>query len=212
MQTTQATLSPQTLPHPGYMKNAVGHLVSVDMIKPIDIERDKLVAEIVAKSRVLNTQIRAFKTAVFEDIAAFVELSAEEYGVQIGGHKGNVALLSFDGRYKVLRAISEPIRFDERLQAAKALIDECITDWAQGTRPELQVLVNDAFKVDQQGNINTGRVLALRRLEIIDPRWQRAMKALSESVQVVDSKSYIRVYERDAKGEYHQIALDVSGA
>ena len=135
-----------------------------------------------------------------------------EYGVQIGGNKGNVALLSFDGRFKVLRAIAESIRFDERLQAAKELIDECITAWSAGSRPELQVLVNDAFKVDQQGNINTARVLALRRLEIDDKRWQLAMKALSESVQVVDSKSYIRVYERDAKGEYQPIALDVSVA
>lgn len=202
----------QTIPHPGYMKNAKGHLVAVDMIKAIDLERDKLVTEIVGKARVLNAQIREFKGSVFGDIAAFVQLSAEEYGVQIGGNKGNVALLSFDGRFKVLRAIAESIRFDERLQAAKALIDECITAWSAGSRPELQVLVNDAFKVDQQGNINTARVLVLRRLEIDDKRWQLAMKALSESVQVVDSKSYIRVYERDAKGEYQPIALDVSAA
>ncbi len=202
----------QTIPHPGYMKNAKGHLVEVDMIKAIDLERDKLVTEIVGKARVLNAQIREFKGSVFGDIAAFVQLSAEEYGVQIGGNKGNVALLSFDGRFKVLRAIAESIRFDERLQAAKELIDECITAWSAGSRPELQVLVNDAFKVDQQGNINTARVLALRRLEIDDKRWQLAMKALSESVQVVDSKSYIRVYERDAKGEYQPIALDVSVA
>jgi hypothetical protein len=194
------------------MKNAKGHLVEVDMIKAIDLERDKLVTEIVGKARVLNAQIREFKGSVFGDIAAFVQLSAEEYGVQIGGNKGNVALLSFDGRFKVLRAIAESIRFDERLQAAKELIDECITAWSAGSRPELQVLVNDAFKVDQQGNINTARVLALRRLEIDDKRWQLAMKALSESVQVVDSKSYIRVYERDAKGEYQPIALDVSVA
>ncbi|EXI92108.1 MAG: hypothetical protein AW12_00851 [Candidatus Accumulibacter sp. BA-94] len=198
--------------HPGYMQNSVGHLVSIDMIKPIDIERDKLVLEIVDKARVLNAHIRDFKTAVFGDINAFIQLSAEEYGVQIGGNKGNVALVSFNGRYKILRAISESIRFDERLQAAKALIDECITDWSQGSRSEIKVLVNDSFKVDQQGNINTGRVLSLRRLEISDPRWQKAMQALSESVLVVDSKSYIRVYERDAKGEYQQIALDVSAA
>lgn len=198
--------------HPGYMQNAIGHLVSIDMIKPIDIERDKLVHEIVDKARVLNAHIRDFKTAVVGDINAFVQLSAEEYGVQIGGNKGNIALVSFNGRYKILRAISESIRFDERLQAAKALIDECITAWSQGSRSEIKVLVNDSFKVDQQGKINTGRVLALRRLEISDPRWQMAMKAISESVLVVDSKSYIRVYERDAKGEYQQIALDVSAA
>lgn len=196
----------------GYLQDAAGRLVPVDTVKAIDIERDKLVAEIVAKAKVLSNQIATFKGAAFGDIGAFVELSAEQYGTRVGGNKGNVSLMSFDGRFKVLRAISEHLRFDERLMAAKALIDECIHDWAQGSTPELQVLVNDAFNVDKQGNINTVRVLALRRLEIADERWQLAMKAISESIQVVGSKTYLRIYERDAKGEYQPIALDVSTA
>lgn len=196
----------------GYLQDAAGRLVPVDTVKAIDIERDKLVAEIVAKAKVLSNQIATFKAAAFGDIGAFVELSAEQYGTRVGGNKGNVTLISFDGRYKVLRAISEHLRFDERLMAAKALIDDCIHDWAQGSTPELQVLVNDAFNVDKQGNINTVRVLALRRLEIADERWQLAMKAISESIQVVGSKTYLRIYERDAKGEYQPIALDVSTA
>jgi hypothetical protein len=207
MNTPATTILPK-----GYLQDAAGRLVPVDTVKAIDIERDKLVAEIVAKAKVLSNQIATFKGAAFGDIGAFVELSAEQYGTRVGGNKGNVTLMSFDGRYKVLRAISEHLRFDERLMAAKALIDECIHDWAQGSTPELQVLVNDAFNVDKQGNINTVRVLALRRLEIADERWQLAMKAISESIQVVGSKTYLRIYERDAKGEYQPIALDVSTA
>ena len=197
----------------GYMQDQAGRLVPLSTVKPIDIERDKLVADIINKAHALNTQITAFKNAVFGDIGAFIELSAEQYGAKVGGQKGNVTLMSFDGRYKVQRAITEHISFDERLQAAKSLIDECITDWSQGSRPEIQVLVNNAFQVDKEGNINTGRVLGLRRMEISDDRWQRAMLAISEAVQVVGSKSYIRVYERIGdSGEYRAIALDVAGA
>lgn len=196
----------------GYMQDSSGRLVPIDTIKPIDLARDQLVEEIVAKAKLLNSQITDFKDAVFGDIAAFVELSAEQYGVRVGGNKGNVTLISFDGRYKILRAIAEHLRFDERLQAAKALIDECIHDWAQGSRPELQALVNDAFQVDKQGNINTVRVLALRRIQITDERWLRAMRAISESVQVVGSKTYLRVYQRDDQGEYQPIALDIAAA
>lgn len=203
--------APETIPT-GYMQDQAGRLVPIDTVKPIDIERDKLVADIIGKARALNSQIATFKNAVFGDIAAFIELSAEQYGAKVGGQKGNVTLMSFDGRYKVQRAIAEHISFDERLQAAKALIDECITDWSQGSRPEIQVLVNNAFQVDKEGNINTGRVLGLRRLQIGDDRWQRAMQAISEAVQVVGSKSYIRVYERIGDtGEYRAIALDVAG-
>lgn len=197
----------------GYMEAADGSLKPISTIKPIDIERDKLVRDIIAKAKTLNGEIATFKAGTFGDIGAFVELSAEQYGAKVGGQKGNITLLSFDGRYKVQRAIAEHISFDERLQAAKALIDECITDWSQGSRPEIQVLVNDAFRVDQEGKINTGRVLGLRRLDIKSEKWQQAMQAISDAVQVVGSKSYIRVYERnDGTGEYRPIPLDVASA
>ncbi len=197
----------------GYMQDAAGRLVPVSTIKPIDIERDKLVIEIAEKAKELSALIVQFKGRVFGDIAAFVSMSAEEYGVKIGGQKGNVTLMSFDGRYRVQRAIAEHISFDERLQAAKALIDECITDWSQGSRDEIKVLVNDAFQVDKEGNINTGRVLGLRRMKIDDARWGRAMSAIAEAVQVIGSKSYVRVYERVGEtGEYKAISLDVAGA
>lgn len=196
----------------GFKQDAQGRLVPVQHIKAIDLARDELVNEIVAKAKAVNHAIGEFKRDTFADIAAFVQLSAEEYRVRLGGKKGNVQLLSFDGRYKVLRAIQETIVFDERLQAAKVLIDECLSEWTEGARSELRVLVNDAFRVDQAGNIRTGQVLSLRRLEIKDPRWQQAMTAIAEAVQVLGSKSYVRVYERDANGEYRPVALDIAGA
>jgi len=197
----------------GFREDTQGRLVAETMIKPIDLARDQLVAELVKGARNARDTLRNYKSRAFGDIEAFVALSAEQYGVSLGGQKGNVSLLSFDGRYKVVRAIAESIVFDERLQAAKELIDECLRDWTEGARAELRTLIADAFRVDQQGNIRTGSVLALRRLDIADDRWQRAMLAISEAVQVVGSKSYVRVYERDdATGEYRPIALDIAGA
>lgn len=194
-----------------HMENALGHLVPIEMIKPIDLERDKLVKDLVKAARTLNLNIAKFKADAFGDIAAFVQLSAEQYGAAIGGTKGNVTLMSFDGRFKVQRAVSETLAFDERLQAAKALIDACIHEWAKGSLPEIKALVNDAFQVDKQGSINTGRVLGLRRMDIDDERWQRAMQAISEAVQVVGSKSYVRVYERVGDSDHYvPIPLDVA--
>mgnify|MGYP001316088600 CR=1 FL=1 len=196
----------------GFRQDARGRLIPESQVKPIDTERDRLVLELVGKARKVSDTIAAFKHEAFGDIAAFIQLSAEQYGARVGGDKGNVQLMSFDGRYKVLRAIQERLVFDERLQAAKALIDECIHTWSQGARPEIQALVNDAFQTDKAGSINTARVLGLRRLNITDEKWQRAMAALSDAVTVADSKSYIRVYERVGDTEeYRQIPLDVAG-
>jgi hypothetical protein len=71
--------------------------------------------------------------------------------------------------------------------------------------------VNNAFRVDQDGNIKTGEVLSLRRLQFEDTRWQQAMAAISDAVTVVGSKTYVRFYERDERGQYQPISLDVAG-
>lgn len=198
-----------TLPE-GYMQDSQGRLVPVDMVTEIDRCRDDLVLEIVAKATELSKVLADFKAGVMADIEAFVQLSAEKYGVKFGGKKGNVQLHSFDGEFRVVRAVSEYINFDERLQVAKELIDECIQDWSHGSRDEIKALINDAFYVDKQGKINTNRILGLRRLNISDPKWRQAMEAISESIQVSGSKSYVRIYKRQGDGSYKQINLDMA--
>ncbi|CDH05015.1 hypothetical protein XBO1_1690018 [Xenorhabdus bovienii str. oregonense] len=195
-----------------YWVDAKGVLTPVDIIKEIDLERDNLVGEIVKLSVTVNEALDALKTRAFADIQAFVDLSAEKYGAVKGGRKGNVTLYSYDGRYKIQRAMQDRIAFDERLQAAKVLIDECLSDWTEGARPEIQTLINQAFITDKEGEINAGRVLALRRLNIEDERWNQAMRAIGEALQVVGSKSYLRVYERIGDSDQYQpIALDIAG-
>ncbi len=195
----------------GYLKDAQGRLVPTDLIKPIDRARDQLVQEMIIKAVAIRDSLIAFKTSTFADVAAFVDLSLEEYKTKLGGKKGNVTLFSFDGEYKVQFAVAENIQFDERLQAAKALIDECIIEWSAGSRPELKMLVQDAFKTDKEGNLNHGRILGLRRLNIDDERWKNAMKAISESVQVIGSKQYIRFYKRrESTDQYDAISLDMA--
>ncbi|MFJ7792944.1 DUF3164 family protein [Pseudomonas sp. NPDC096950] len=204
--------APQPLVPAGFWLDAQGRMVPESLIKPIDIERDRLVRHLVDRASELNTELVDFKAVAFGDIEAFIELSAEQYDIKLGGKKGNVTLYSFDGRFKIQRSVQESIAFDERLQAARALIDECLRDWTQGARPEVATLANDAFRTDSQGEIRTARVLALRRLDIKDERWQRAMQAIGEACQVVGSKSYIRVYERIGDSDqYRAISLDIAG-
>ena len=195
----------------GFRLDAQGRHVPESMIKPLDLMRDELVMAIVGKTQELNQALADFKVKVFGEVDALVAVAADEYGAKLGGAKGNVTLFSYDGRFKVVRAKADNIRFDERLQGAKALIDECLQEWVKGSRPEIITLINDAFKVDQAGNIRTGSVLALRRLEITDERWIRAMQAISDAVTVVTTSSYVRVYERVGDtDQYQPISLDIA--
>lgn len=195
-----------------YWRDAKGNLTPAELVKDIDKARDVLVREWVERGRDLSKAISHFKEGIFGDVQAFIELSAEKYGAKVGGNKGNVTLFSYDGKYKIQRAINESLQFDERIQAAKVLIDECLNEWSEGSRPELKALIERAFNVDKEGNLNTSRILGLRRVEIQDSRWQNAMQAISESVQVVSSKAYVRLYERVGEtDQYVPIALDIAG-
>jgi hypothetical protein len=201
---------PTTTPE-GYVRDAQGRLVPESMVKPIDKLRDQTVQQIVKSALQVHEALRQLKLSAFDDIAAFVDTSVEQFGVRPGGNKGNVTLHTFDGRFKVMRSNHDTIKFDERLRAAKALIDECITAWSEGSRDEIKVLVNDAFRVDKEGDVSTSRVLGLRRLNIVDPKWLRAMQAISESFSVIGSRSYVRVYERIGDtDQYRPIALDIA--
>ena len=195
-----------------YWRDARGNLTPAELVKDIDKARDVLVREWVEKGLSLNKEMRNFKDGIFGDIQAFIELSAEKYNAKVGGSKGNITLYSYDGKYKIQRAINDHLQFDERIQAAKVLIDECLNEWSEGSRPELKALIERAFNVDKEGNLNTSRILGLRRVDIQDPRWQNAMQAISESVQVVSSKAYVRLYERVGESDqYVPIALAIAG-
>jgi hypothetical protein len=194
------------------MYDALGRFVPMRLIKPIDLARHELVCEVAQRAVEESDRLGRFKAAIMGDIEAFVELSAERYGATLGGSKGNLTLFSFDGRYKIVRAIQEHLTFDERLQVAKQLIDQCIEGWAADAGDEIRALVEHAFQVNQEGKISTSRVLGLRRLNITGTKWGEAMRAISDSMQTAGSKTYIRIYERVGESDqYRPISLDVAG-
>lgn len=195
----------------GYMKDGMGRLVPVGLVDEIDRMRDGLVREIVAGALAAQKVLAEFKGKAMADTQAFVQLSGEQYGAKIGGKKGNVTLHSYDGKYRVERAMTDYIVFNERLQVAKELIDQCIHEWTDGSRSEVKALVEHAFKTDSEGQVSTSRVLGLRQLKIDHPIWQQAMDAITDSMKVVETKAYLRVYERNEETDaYTPVVLSMS--
>jgi len=193
-----------------FMTDSQGRQVPTKLIKEIDILRHQAVTNIANEAMKMKSVLVDFKAKVRDEIYSFVEKSAAGYGVKWGGKKGNISLLSYDGRFKLVIAMNDNVTFDERLQVARELIGKCLDKWSKGSRPEIRLLVNDAFQVDKAGKISTARVLGLRRLDIQDLEWQKAMTAITESLQITGTKQYLRVYERDKNGEYQMIPLDVA--
>ena len=193
-----------------YMKDRKGRLVPVAQVSDYDLAMDSFVKEQVAAAKVKSADLSDFKQRAFDECYAWLDLVAEKYGRTRGGVKGNVTFSSFDGSEQITIRVQETLTFGPELQIAKDLIDECVTEWSEGANANLRAIIGDAFQVDKEGQLNTGRILSLRRVKIQDERWTRAMEAISESLQVAMSKTYINFREKDKPGKLINIPLDIA--
>lgn len=196
----------------GYMRKANGDLTPTENVREADILRDSIVCELALAAKAISGDLKTFKTQCLNDIADLVRISAEKYGVGIGGKLGNVQLNSYDGRYRVERVQAKVISFTEELEAAKALVEQCILKWSDGADSRLRTIVMRAFKPNTKGELKTAAVVDLLKLEINDADWKMAMTALKDSLQTNGITTYVRIYERiGLTDKYQLINLDIAG-
>lgn len=195
----------------GYMRDGRGRLVPEANVRPSDKLQDDLVRRLHAQGEPVRKFMLEFKRTCFTEVHAFLELVAEQYATKIGGEKGNVTLTSYDGTLRVTVAVGNCISFGPEIQSAKAIIDECLKEWTKGGNPNLEAIVMDAFDVGQQGKLQAGKILGLRRLNIEDERWQRAMDAISDSVRLDVTKDYVRLHRRgNVEGKWELVPFDMA--
>lgn len=194
-----------------YLRNAQGDLVAMGNVKPMDLLMDDMVRKVAGYAEDLSAELARFAAHTDADIAALDALIAQDYGVEPRETKGNRTFVSFDGLAKVQVAVSERIVLGPELQAAKAVLDAMILERADAVDPFLLTLVKRAFKVDQEGKVDVRAILALRRMQVDDPRWEDFTRAIDDAVRVVGSKRYIRIYRRDrADDGWRMVPLDLA--
>src|SRR5690625_2275201 len=103
-----------------------------------------------------------------DDIDAFIDMSDERYDVALGGQKGNLSLMSFDGSLMIKVQVQDRLVFDERIHAAKEIIDECIRRWAADAGAEIKALVQHPPQTSRKGKLSISRILALTRIDSKD--------------------------------------------
>ena len=194
-----------------YLHNARGDLVPVGNIKATDLLQDEMVRKLCGYAEDLSADLARFQSHSYADIAAFDAMLDQEYGVKAPrATKGNRSFSTFDGSLQVKVCVADQIAFGPELQSAKKLLDELIIERAEGADTLLVALVTQAFKTDKEGKVDTGSILALRRLEVDDPRWGDIVRAIDDSVKVFGSKSYLRFYRKGSDGRMVMIPLDMA--
>lgn len=196
----------------GYLKDGKGNLVAIANIKQTDLIKDEFVKKAIDKALEMQETLAEFKQSLMAEADDFIELLAQEHGVNLGGKKGNVTLRTFDSQLKVTLQTQERIELGPELSLAKELIDQCLDEWTEGGNQNIKAIVSKTFNTDKQGSLNPQRILALRKLEISDDsgKWTKAMNIIAESVGVVDSTRFIRFYKQDDKGIEQAVSLDIA--
>lgn len=193
-----------------YMTDRKGRLVPINQVSDYDLAMDAFVNDAIHDAKQKSAELRDFKKRAFDDCYAWLDLIAEKYGRTRGGAKGNVTFSSFDGSKQVSIKAQDSLVLGPEIQVAKDLIDECVKEWSQGINDNLRAIISDAFQVDKEGNLSISRILSLRRIKINDERWKTAMEAISESLLVAVSKTYINFREKDESGKLINIPLDIA--
>ena len=196
----------------GYLEDGKGNLVAIANIKQTDLIKDEFVKKAIDKALEMQETLAEFKQSLMAEADDFIELLAQEHGVNLGGKKGNVTLRTFDSQLKVTLQTQERIELGPELSLAKELIDQCLDEWTEGGNQNIKAIVSKTFNTDKQGSLNPQRILALRKLEISDDsgKWTKAMNIIAESVGVVDSTRFIRFYKQDDKGIEQAVSLDIA--
>lgn len=197
-----------------FMTDAKGRHTPIGLVKDADKLEDQLVRKMLGYSGDLSAQIARFKGHCFDDVGAYLDLLAEKYGWRPkDGAKGNMTFTTFDGCMKVQIAVADTLVFGPELQIAKGLIDECIAEWAAGSRAEIRALVEHAFRTDKEGQVSREAVFSLRKIDIEDERWRGAIQAINDSIRVQGSKTYLRFYRRSRPTDkWVAVTIDLASA
>ena len=192
-----------------YCINSTGSMVPIEAVKDIDKLRDSVVMKNAEKIRALEAYMKEVKAQCMSDIEEFLKISAEQYGVKMGGTKGNVTLASFDGSVQIVLAQSNNLVVNEGINVAKDLVDEYLSDITSEASPDLRLIVTQAFRV-KQGKMDVKRLMELKQYAIKDERWVKAMEIISDSVTVSSTTPCLRLRDRTAEGVYKTHMLEFS--
>lgn len=175
-----------------------GRPIPEEYVKPIDKKRDKLVESIIKRVAKLSSKLADEKVEIVAAVEKYLKELAKDSKVR-EGWKGNILLYNFSQNLCIERRINESISFDERLQMVKTTIDKWLAERLKNIDEVIAKLISQAFSVDKQGRINTTMLLKLKKLDIKDKEWVKAMEMLDESIFVKSSKMALRFRSRNTE-------------
>ena len=177
-----------------------------------ELERDRLVNDLVKDARKLHEQMSFFKAKAMETMEQFRQ-TAKEYGDIKSSSKGGFGLRSSDGSMKVVLERNSKTEYDERAHQAEELLKEFLIDKVrkrdQKAYRAIESLLTRNRKTGQYNPVSINSLLAIED-NYDDERWIKAMQLFRESFQVIDVSLNVAFYQKDNLGKDELIPLTFS--
>ena len=187
-----------------------GKAVPQAYVKPLDRKRDHEVEMAVKEALALEKRMKILKEKLIDRIMKYKTAIGKETGVKLEG-KGNMCLTSFSGDKQVEFSMNDIVGFDEKLQIARQLINECLSEWSEDANKNLRIVVKQFFEADKKGKVNTQMVLKLRRFNVRRAKWNKAMDMIGEAISITGTRQYLNVrIRKNSTDKFRTVNLNFS--
>lgn len=200
-----------TINKQGDWLNRNGKFIPVENIQPKFKKRDAVVTKIVERAiKLQDRMIKDKKDFILMGVAYLMYLE-KKHGIKDKKIEGNLTLSDYANTLQVKLSVNNMITFDEELNVAKKLIDECLRKWTKNSSVNLRSIVDEAFNIDKKGRVNTWMILRLTRLKINNKVWKRAMQMIIDSMEISGTRQYFTFkYRKDKDSLWKSLNLNFS--
>lgn len=176
--------------------------------------REKYAFALLSEAETISQKAAAFKTKITEIVQEVIDAAREENAVKLEG-KGNYTWYNFNRTIKIEVNVNEQISFDElTIESAKEKLMELIRQNITGD-DFIITLVEDAFQTSR-GKLDPKKILGLRRHTErirnakLKAEWSDIMTLIDKSISRPSSKTYFKVWKKNAEGKYEGVELNFS--
>lgn len=175
---------------------------------------DEQVSITIPELQSLAEQLSLVKSAIFENFQSLLDMKKDVLKMTSNGQRSHT-FTSSDGKMRIELGVYQLDNYRDTVNDGIAMVKEYITSLAESN--ETRALVDMVLKLlskDQKGNLKASRVLQLRQIaeEVNNERFTEGVEIIMNSYAPTPSKTFIRAFVKDDKGEWKGIPLSITDA